>query len=199
MGLFDSTPPPQSQEQYQPIMQTNPMPQGMMNNQANEGIASMRWESDPIIQKLYITLGGYELSKKDNNFVLLLNEKKKPLMNDVGIGIVMGIVNGCLNPVTSLSNVDDEETNLMIAQELHRFNKALCLNNVLWGVEKKDMPIICDILYPIIFYQFKRSVEGHESRNFRTQTMEQTVDQRFNQNPNSGGFFSGVLGMNKKR
>lgn len=200
MGMFDSNPPVPSPEQYQPVMQTSPMPQGMMSNQMSEGIASMRWEVDPLVFQLYRMLGGYEITIGEDNKIIKKRESTiQPLMNDFGIERVISLVRGVVNPVTSLSNIDDEEANEIIRQVMYDFICDLCLNQDRWAVHDGDKSTIMSIVKSIVFMQYKRSVGGHESHNFRTQTFEQNVQQSYNQPQQSGGMIAGLFGLNKRR
>lgn len=199
MGIFDSNGSSQPMEQpYQPVMQTSPMPAGMMPSSLNENIASMRWELDPLIHQLYRMLGGYEITINEKNEVVKRRDKNiRPLMNDLGIERVISLVRGVVNPVTSLSNIDDEEANELIRQVLYDFTIDLCLNMDRWNVDIGDRGTITSIVKSIVFMQIKRPVAGHESHNFRTQTFEQNVQQSYNQPPQQGGLFS-IFGRQRR-
>lgn len=194
MGLFDGGSSVQ-EPSYQPVMQPNPLPGSMFNGQMSDTIASMRWEVDPLVFQLYRMLGGYEVRVNDENRIVKVRDTTiKPLMNDFGIERVISLVRGVVNPVTSLSNIDDEEANEIIRQTMYRFIRDLPLNREKWGVEKDDMNTIVSIVTGIVFMQFKRAVGGHESHNFRTQTFEQNVAQSFNQPQQQSGFLGLLRG-----
>lgn len=191
MGIFDNNSSQPIEPQYQPVMQTSPMSQGMMNSQVSDTIASMRWEVDPLVFQLYRMLGGYEVTINEKNEIVKKRDNKvQPLMNDFGIERVISLVRGVVNPVTSLSNIDDEEANELIRQVLYAFIVDLCLNQERWDVHDGDKHTIMSIVKSVVFMQYKRSVGGHESHNFRTQTFEQNVQQSYNQpQQQSGGLF----------
>lgn len=171
-----------------------PMPLPVYNNpppfpgMMNDNIASMRWESDPLVHQLYRMLGGYEITVNEHNQLVKQRDKNfNPLMNDIGIERVIALVRGVVNPVTSLSNIDDLEANMLINQVLVGFAATLLENMERWEVNTGDRSTIMNIMKTIVFSQVKRSVGGHESSNFRTQTFEQSLQQNFTQGANRAG------------
>lgn len=195
MGIFGGNETiVQDQQQYQPVMQPQPIPVGGYPGMISDTIASMRWEVDPLVHQLYRMLGGYEISINENNEIVRKRDKNiRPLMNDVGIERVISLVRGAVNPVTSLSNIDDEEANEIIRQLLYDFVIDLCINQDIWGVQDGDRRTVMSIVKSIIFMQYKRAVSGHESHNFRTQTFEQNVQQSYSQPQNNNGGLFGIF------
>lgn len=173
---------------------SQPMPVGINGpigypGQMSDTIASMRWESDPLVHQLYRMLGGYEITINEKNELVRQRNAANvmPLMNDVGIERMIALIRGVVNPVTALTNVDDEEANEMIRQILYQLVLDLSMNQGRWGVHDGDKGTIMSIMKSIIFSQGKRSVGGHEASNFRTQTFEQNMSQNL-QSSNSGGW-----------
>ena len=163
----------------------------------SDTIASMRWESDPLIHQLYRTLGGYEISINENNDVVRKRDPKhKPLMNDRGIERMIALVRGMVNPVTALSNIDDEEANEIIRQVLYRIIIDLVLNQELWQVDTSDRSTIMSVMKVLVFMQVKRAVGGHESQNYKTQTLEQNLQSNINQQQVGNSWFP--FGRQKK-
>jgi len=151
-------------------------------------IASMRWESDPLVHKLLKIIGGYEARYKQDGTVeyYRVNQNVKPLINDLGLRNMIGIINATYNPAVSLTNIDDEEANELIRQILYAIIRDLAYNGQLYEVTEGDKYVIMNLLKPIIYAQVKRCVAGHESNNFHTQTLEHNVQQHIQQ-PNQGG------------
>lgn len=154
-------------------------------------IASMRWEGDPLVYNLYKILGGYEI-KMDNDgnaSLYRMNRNARPKMNDTGIESVVSIIRAYVNPVVSLSNIDDEEANELIRQVLYALVSHLAYNQQRFEIDKGDMGLIMAAVKGIIFTQVKRAVAGHESQNFHTQTIEQNWQQHQTMtNQNQGAF-----------
>lgn len=181
-------------DEFQPPMMPGPQPMMFQGQnplgypgQMSETIASMRWESDPLVHQLYRMLGGYEITlDSQNQLVRKRDGKVKPLMNDVGIERVISLIRGLVNPVTALSNIDDEEANELIRQVLYDFILDLVNNKERWSIEDGDMHTVMSIVKSIVFMQLKRAVGGHESTNFRTQTFEQNMQQNYQQSNAQG-------------
>jgi hypothetical protein len=121
------------------------------------------------------------------------------MMNVLGADRFIARVRSEVNQISALSNTDDSEANMLICQDLDEFTIDLCLNQFKWGVDFADMQGLEDMHKNIVFMQFKRSVGGHESRNFRTQSFEQNVQQSFNQPTQSRGGLFGLFGNNQRR
>lgn len=155
----------------------------------NEGIASMRWESDPLVINLRIRLGSYVPTHNttEGKTQLVRPEGVDPMVNDVGIDRFIALIQGVVNPVTSLSNIDDQEANTLIRQILHDMIFEIAYNKDRFKIHSGDMRNVFSILKSLVFMQVKRAVAGHESENFRTQTFEQSLNQSIeNQNQRQG-------------
>lgn len=139
-------------------------------------ISSMRWEAQKLILDMYEVLGGYHFVNTGDGEVkpVRRNEKIKPKMNDEGIESMISIIQSKVNPISSLTNIDDMEANLIIRQTLYMIIKHLLYNQERYQIDDGDLELIMDNLKGIVFFQVKRAVGGHESRNYRTQSIEQS-------------------------
>jgi hypothetical protein len=155
--------------------------------QMSDTIASMRWESDPLIHQIYSMLGGYEITVNEKNQVVRRRDGSvKPLMNDVGIERCIALVRGAVNPSVVLSNVDEDRADELTRQVLYRLIVDIAVNQDRWEIHPGDKNTVFSILEMILFMQIQRAVGGHESTNFRTQTFEQNVAQSMNQQQPQG-------------
>lgn len=168
--MYDNQPPmmPVMPAQIQPV----PSMSGM-----SDTIASMRWENDPLIINLRIRLGGYVPVADENGRTRLeRSQDAHRLVNDLGIDRFIATIHGVVNPITSLSNIDDEESNTLIRQTLYNVLFDMVYNQHRFEIHTGDMRTVFSIMKSLVFFQFKRSVSGHEARNFRTQTIEQNMN-----------------------
>lgn len=129
-------------------------------------IAALRWEPDEIIDNLVKRLGFYDMLTDPNT-----GERRffrppnvRPLVNDMGLNAIVGLVQGWVSPVTSLSNWDDMLTNNMIASQLDNLIFLLVENRERYEIEHGDLYVIKGILYSLCVGQFHRAKEGHETR-----------------------------------
>jgi hypothetical protein len=163
---------PQSPAGIQPIN---------VNNGMSDNIASMRWENDPLIINLRITLGAYRPVATDDGQTLLQREKGvTPMVNDLGIDRFVAIIRGVVNTPVSLTNIDDDEANTLIRQILYQIIGDIAYNKDRFAIHDGDRRALMSILKALVFAQLKRPVGGHEAHNFRTQTVEQNVNQQMN-------------------
>lgn len=163
-----------------------------VNNGMSDTIASMRWENDPMIINLRIRLGAYQPVSSDDGRTLLKREKGiTPMVNDLGIDRFVAVIHGVVNPVVALSNIDDDEANTLIRQILYQIIGDIAYNKDRFEIHDGDRRMVMSILKAIVFMQLKRPVSGHEAHNFRTQTVEQNVNQQMNMpQRQSGSLFS---------
>lgn len=147
--------------------------------QQDASIASMRWESDPLVVSLRVRLGAYTVvaEGETGQTQLIRPPNAQPMVNDVGIDRFVALISGVVNPVTSLTNIDDEEANTLINQVLKALVSEIVYNQERFEIHKGDMRSIMSIMKSLVFTQFKRSVSGHESKNYRTQTVESHMQQ----------------------
>ena len=154
----------------------------------SDTIASMRWESDPMIVNLRISLGAYvPTANRDGQTLLARPVGVTPMVNDLGIDRFVAIIRGVVNPVVALSNIDDDEANTLIRQFLYGIIFDMVYNKDRFEIHDGDMRAVFAIMKSLVFNQLKRPVSGHESKNFRTQTVEQSLNQNMNMPQRSGG------------
>ena len=175
---LDNTMPPMSMPMMPPMFQ----PQ-------DSNIASMRWEGQNIINELYKILGGYDVkTDKDGNIVYERKNKfHRAFINDEGLEALSAIIQSNVNPYVSLTNIELENANELIRQILYDITECIITKQEEYGIKDiSDANIIYNVIKSLVYCQVMRAVNGHESRNFRTQTTEQTMTQN-NQLQQKGG------------
>lgn len=162
---------------------------GGMPGGVSDTIASMRWENDPLVQQLYKMLGCYDITidPRTSQVVRSRTNSDSALVNDLGIDRIIAIIRGVVNPVMALSNIDEEEANELTRQILRSIRTSIVYNKERFGIHDGDLTTISNCVKPVVFAEIRRAIGGHESRNFRTQTFEQNLQQSQNMN-NTGGF-----------
>jgi len=171
------------------------MPAGLQPINASTGmsdtIASMRWESDPMIVNIRIRLGGYvPTATQDGQTLLQRPVGVDPMVNDVGIDRFIAVISGVVNPTVALTNIDDEEANTLIRQILYSLVFDMVYNKDRFDIHDGDMRTVLSVMKSIVFNQLKRPVSGHEAKNFRTQTVEQSLNQNMNNPQPKGSLFN---------
>lgn len=176
--------PPPSSMGYMPSMP-----------QQDATIANMRWNPDRIIVELYRILGGYDVKVDDEGNVKYIrrNPKIVPKINDVGLEAIASMIQSNVNPVTALSKISEENAQELYRQTMYDISGIMTINVEEYGIKDKDLALICLLIKQIFFMQVNRAVDGHESKNFRTQTMEQntTMNQAQQQ---KGGLWNTLFG-----
>jgi len=177
----------QNDPNFMPVM---PMQAPMPYNQDQSTIAGMRWNGDVLVMQLYKLLGDYEIKINDDGTQTFerVNIKAKQKINDEGLQAIMGLIQSAITPNVSLSKYDEESANEITRQVMTRLAIDLVLNKEAWGISNDNISIIQNIVKITIFTQVRRAVEGHESQNFKTTTLEQNVQQTLQQNGQSSGF-----------
>lgn len=169
-------PQPQAyQTQYAPIL-----------GQQQDSITRRRWESEELIDALWLLLAGKERYNDHGEVKLRDSPAATPLMNQQGAGRVIQVIRAFVNPVVSLTRLGDEDARLLFYSSYSGTMDAIVLNQVEWGVKDlADLEIIRASLQPILFAQSMRSVDGWEGRNSKSEISETEIK---NTNNNAGGF-----------
>jgi hypothetical protein len=155
----------------------------------DSSIANMRWENDELRNELIILLGNYEKRvEKDGTVRFYRNHTTRPIMNDEGVMNVVALIRGAVNSVTSLSNIDETDSNELTFQVLVAAAKNISLGQQRYGMRVEDMDLAMSIIKMIVFAQLKRAVGGHESKNFTTQHVVQNIEQQSRHQEGSGGW-----------
>lgn len=172
-------------------MQQQPpnLPFGFGVNGHQDGtIANLRWKDNETINYVEEILGGYkEILQPDGTVIKMRPDYFKPKINDDGLTSVVSFLKSHINPQIALSNFSDGYGMVLIKQQLDSFACHLALNQDRFGIPKGDMGLIMSLVRPIIFAQIMRAVDGHESANFRTQSLEHNVQQNTTMSNNQGG------------
>lgn len=174
-------------------------------SQENSTIAGMRWNGDILVLQLYKLLGNYDINITEDGTQIFERMKKNglevsPKINDEGLQSILGVIQAVVNPYVSLSNIRDDEANQLIKIILENIVIDIALNQEFWEIREENKTVIINTLYPVVFSQIKRSVDGWEGNNFKTQTFEQNVQQQYTQNnPNQGFSFWKPSSFNKQR
>lgn len=166
------------------------VPQGLLQSPGlmSDTIAAMRWENDPLVRELKTSLGGYQyVLDAKNQVVLARPNDAHPLVNDIGLERFISTIRGVVNPVVALSNLDEQDGDVLVFQILDRLIMSIVLNQERFAIDDGDLELIMSVLSPIVYSQVMRAVGGHEASNYRTQTVEQNVSQTMHNNNGTGG------------
>lgn len=176
-----------------PVFQSTPSsaPYVTPGNYDTAAIAHLRWKDDEITTYILEVLGGCERID-DGNGMIVLRQVHTPIMNDEGIRRVIAFIKSLINPTVALSNIDETKANVLIRQNLHNFARIIATHKDEYGIKQTgDLYLIKDIIKTYTYSQLYRSVNGHESKNFRTETIEQTMKQDQTMHNTNPGLFGG--------
>jgi hypothetical protein len=167
---------------------------GMSMGGDSQGVLSMRWESYQLLSDVKKILTGmvdmpYQLPDGTTSFrTVKMFPNVKPIINEVGAENLMIILQAFLNPSVALSNIDETTARTLIRQTMNEVDLAINMNQTEWEIENTAaMGIIISAVRPLVTCQIYRAVNGHESRQSKTQTQEIKQDST-NTQRTSGGF-----------
>lgn len=176
MEEYMMQPPPQ------PVYQSNQM-------QESSTIAEMRWKDNEFISYVEEVLGGYrEVINKDGVVERIKPDYFISKVNDEGLSGIVSYLRAHLNPSIVLSNFDEKKANLLIKIQLIEFAKWITYNQERFAIRAGDLQLIQSLIRPLIVSQIYRSVGGHETKNFHTQSLEHNVQQHSTMNNGQQGF-----------
>lgn len=161
----------------------------------DDNIMRRRWESEQLIDSLFLLLAGHERKVVAGEVKLLPVADAARIMNIEGAKRVIQVVRAFVNPVVSLSRLEDADARELFYNSYMATIEALVEEKERYGIETNaDFEFISATIQPLIFAQVMRAVDGWEGKNSKTQYAEgenrQTVTQ-------GGGFKLPGFGGNK--
>lgn len=160
-------------------------------------IAELRWKDNDLIEYVEEILGGFRSYIDENGKVIRQRpEYFKSKVNDDGLSGIISYLRAHINPSIVLSNFDEIKANILIRIQLIEFAKWLTYNQERFEIKKGDIPLIQSLIRPIVVSQIYRSVGGHETKNFHTQSFEQNLQQHSTMQNAQPGLWS-IFGRNK--
>ena len=161
------------------------------NNDAT--IFEKRLEHDQIIYEITKVLTG-KVNVKEKDGTIKQVQVHKALMNDDGVTAVMSILRSMLNPVTGLTNIDENHASSILEMIWHSLLYIVVLKEDEYEIDRHHKQLIMTNVISVCHCQLYRGVGGHESRNMRTVTQENLGFQE--NKSSSSGLFSGGSGFN---
>jgi hypothetical protein len=171
----------------QPMMPQ--MPIGRFNEESG-AIAHMRWRDDDLIAYVEEMLGGYKEYVDVDGKLKRIKNDSRAIVNDEGLNEITTFLKAHLNTAIVLSNIEEKKANILIKIQLVEFAKLLTYNQERFEIKKGDLELVQSLIRPIVFSQIYRAVGGHESKNYRTQSFEQNVQQHSTMQNQQPGLFS---------
>lgn len=160
------------------------------NNDAT--IFEKRLEHDQIIFEIWKVLTGKQHVKGPDG-KLREQQVHKALMNEEGVTAVISLLRSMLNPVTGLTNIDENHASAILEMIWHSLLYIVVLKEDEYEIDRHHKQLIMTNVIGICHCQLYRGVGGHESRNMRTVTQENLG---FQENKTSNGGFLGGGGFN---
>lgn len=160
---------------------------GIMPGQNDVSLAEKRWESDDLEWNIAKILGMRMAVDKNNNIEYIAIPGVKPIMNQQGVHTVIMTIRTHVNPVVVLSKVSDEEAKIMIRQANDDLMELLLLEHENYDLREEHINYVYGCMRNLLRAQVMRARDGHESKNNKTQIMEQT-GHSFSETKQAGGF-----------
>jgi hypothetical protein len=184
------------QLQQQPPPQMMQMPMNYPNPYDTAAIAHLRWKDDESIAELKQQLGGFITIVNENGEVKSIKTNNTPLMNERGVNDIISQIKIIKQPGMALTLYEESHAYELERQVLNTIARIITTNRKEYDINNTaDLYTIRNIVTPIIDAEIHRAINGHESKNFRTETVEQTVKQDQTMNSTSPGIF----GWGKRR
>ena len=188
MGLIGSDEPSGVEEKQEGI-QIQPI-------QQHPELTKWQLDSTDPFEKIIQYLKGYAWVEKGRKgkWKQVLD---KPLLNDAGIHRIRTFLYATGNKIQYLSQFDQNE----ISYSLRELRSELCwhllVNKEDYDLNRKDIPLLVDIIMQVVHSGIKRSEGGAEKR-FITQAGQRitrsTTTGETDRKGGSGGLFSGLFG-----
>lgn len=147
---------------------------GIMPGQADVSLAEKRWESDDLEWNIAKILGMMMARDNNGNVEYVPIPGVKPLMNKQGVHTVIMTIRTHVNPVVVLSKLDDSEAKVMIRQANDDLMELLVLEHESFEMKPEHLNYVYGCMRNLIRAQIMRARDGHESKNNKTQIMEQS-------------------------
>lgn len=178
--------------QYPQEVMQSAIPFSQYTNSApgeNPTIMEMRWEAQNLMLQLWAQLAGrVPMVVEGKPYLVKETPTIKSLMNDIGARDIINIVRGMVNSPVSLSNIKSDAADIIYRQVTVSIISAININQDKYEIDGvAEMHVICASIFPILYCQINRAVNGHESKNSRTQTQE-VKQESMSTNKTQGGF-----------
>lgn len=160
---------------------------GILPGQADISLAEKRWESDDLEWNIAKILGMRMARDNNGNIEYVPIPGTTPIMNQEGVHTVIMTIRTHVNPVVVLSKLDDEEAKVMIRQANDDLMELLVLEQENFGLKSEKLNFVYGCLRNLIRAQIMRARDGHESKNNKTQIVEQS-GHSVSETRNQGGF-----------
>lgn len=162
-----------------PTQPYQPLP---VYSQGEQDISNIVSQIDPktIIDNLNHALKGEYFSKENN--VWVMNESKKPLVQDQCRGFIISYLDGILTNNTTMANIDEKRLGLLMESVIETITKNFVTRLEEFGFvpqsdtyksgvyENKGTPdtatmtMVANMVYKVCFLVFTRALSGQESR-----------------------------------
>ena len=139
------------EEDYQPAMEGD----------------NSRWELETEEQLVHFeqTLRGKKKSPDGKKWIpIVKGDSFRPLMNDVGITSMLGLLRMLFQKHNALGHIDKPYLNIAIIDIMDVVIDNLAMNRVAWGVEKTNLDLIRSLFEHQVYIFLTRSVEGAEKK-----------------------------------
>ena len=124
-------------------------------------------------------------------------ELGKPLMNDYGISVVLGIVNSIVNQVSILSNIDHKEKVGLYMHFCDRLAVVLMMNTSTFDIQSFSAR---DLIYTescFLVYMTLNRPQNNEEKKFWSKIVQEVKSTIESNQKNKGGGIGNILGWNK--
>lgn len=161
-----------------------------------EGVMKLRWQANEFLSQLWRNLAGRTYKEFNGEAYLIKAKGTNPPLSDEGAMDVINLITSVVNPVVSLSNLDDEEIRNIYSETRRACRRMLVLKEEEYGATSRaDKEKVMAILSAIVWSQLTRGLYGHESDKSITNIQEARTSEELKQSISAGKGF--MMGGNK--
>lgn len=120
------------------------------------------------------------LKKNEDGTLSMVGGRRlwKPMMNDVGINTVLLCMQGVVNQMTALSNLDEQEIYTILRDFTYNMVESLAFNRSKYNLEVTDRPVVVGSARRFLYIFMKRPFQEGDKKFFKgiTQEIKQTTE-----------------------
>lgn len=180
-------------DEYSPRSLSANIPFGMNQQAVDPNFSKWNLNSQDVVEILEHCLRGevWDANKKE----WAIRGKSK--MNELGIQALIAEINGRVNKIVIMSNLDEKSVNNWLWDLSHDLASELFLRFSDWGIEYSNLDPIHDLIILLSEAALRRAVmDGERKKIYEGQRTQENIIRNID---NKSGFFSWIPGMGGNR
>ena len=165
------------QQEYYDDVDDFQIPQQQYLRQLSNNSFDVQLKTETFLNQLKL---GWLALYDDPEKGLMKIENVKPVMNVCGAETIISFIRGKLHQFNSLSFLKDDDIRFLMRDASIAITKLLIYNYEKFEIDKRDIPVIENVVESAIFSNYKRAYKGFTSNqiNKNTTRVERSDDNR---------------------